>query len=202
MNDPTKKPKRGSWQLWIMLAVTVIPMVGAYVAYFTGIGVPDERVNEGELLLPAKNVKDLLEGPGDAMPSFDNNYQWRLLIPVSESCDETCEENLYLTRQVHIRLGEKAERVERYAINLGAAQGAEFLQSIAQEHPKLKTIDVSRQQWDQWLEGSNAPADLEAHPYYILVDQVGFAMMFYTAEHDGNQLLKDIKRVLRYSPAE
>lgn len=195
-----KKPK--SWQLRAIILVTVVPIVAAYVAYFTGIGVPDERVNEGELIAPAKNLKDLLPAAVGDIPGFAKNYQWRILIPINGQCDQACQQNLYTTRQVHIRLGEKADRLERYAVNIGGAQGADFIGTLAETHPKLKSFTVDEQQWQQWLQSSNVPSDINSEPYYILVDQVGFAMMYYDAQHHGNQLLKDIKRVLRYSPAE
>lgn len=191
-----------SWQLTAILVVTLVPMIAAYVAYFTGIGVPQGRVNEGELLVPAKDLKDLLPAAEGDIPSFSNNYQWRLLIPVNGECDEACQQNLYTTRQVHVRLGEKADRLQRYAVNVGGSKGADFLQAIGEQHPLLKNFSVDEQQWQQWLQDTNVPADISAEPYYILVDQVGFAMMYYGAQHHGNQLLKDIKRVLRYSPDE
>lgn len=203
MNETeTKRKKPKSWPLKVMLLVTVLPIVGAYVAYFTGFGVPEDRVNEGELVAPAKNLKDLLPTAVGEVPEFANNYQWRLLIPVNGQCGELCQQNLYTTRQVHVRLGEKADRVERYAVNIGGAEGAKFVQALAAEHPLLKSFTVDEKEWQQWLQDANVPADINAEPYYLLVDQVGFAMMYYGAQHHGNQLLKDIKRVLRYSPAE
>lgn len=202
MSDSPKTKNNKPWQLWAILLVTVVPMAGAYIAYFTGLGVPESQVNEGELLRPAKNVAELVETAEGDIPSFDENYDWRLLIPVTAQCNRACQQNLYVTRQVHIRLSEKADRLERYAVNLDGADGEAFLQSIRAEHPLLKTITVERQQWQQWLADTNVPADVEAEPYYLLVDQVGFAMMYYGIQHEGNQLLKDIKRVLRYSPEE
>lgn len=197
---PNKKPM--SWQVTAILAITILPIILAYVAYFTGIGVPKDTVNEGVLVSSAPNVKTLLETASGDVPGFEANQKWRLLIPISASCDAVCQENLFVTRQVHIRLAQKADRIERYAVNIDADAGAAYLQSIAAEHPKLKHFTVSNSAWRSWVGGSNIPEDIDAQPIYILVDQVGFAMMFYGAQHDGNQLLKDIKRVLRYSPGE
>lgn len=201
MNDTKgQNPKRKSWPLIIMLAVTVVPMVAAYVAYLTGIGVPDDTVNEGELLSPAKEIASLLaEAEGD-IPEDNHKLKWRLLIPVPPECNQACQNNFYITRQVHIRLGDKSDRVERFAVNIGGAQGADFLQQIEAEQPGLRQFSVSPEAWREWLSGSGVPDDLATEHYYLLVDQVGFAMMFYTPNHDGNQLLKDLKRVLRYSP--
>lgn len=201
MNDTVqKKSKKNAWPLIAILVVTVVPLVAAYVAYFTGMGVPDDTVNEGELLSPAKNISVILADAEGDIPELSNNLKWRLLIPVPESCSDVCQRNLYITRQVHIRLAEKGERLERFAVNIGGAQGADFLQKIQAEQPGLIQLDVAEMAWHEWLQDTNVPDDLDNGHYYLLVDQVGFAMMFYTTNHDGNQLLKDLKRVLRYSP--
>lgn len=192
--------KNPSWQLFAILLVTLIPMMAAYVAYFTGMGVPQDTVNEGILLEPARNMKDILGEAEGQLPTLKNNLKWTLLIPVGQNCDANCQKNLYITRQVHIRLAEKADRIERYAVNLNGQTGLDYLNSIASDQPGLKSFSVSRTVWDKWLSGTNAPASVENQHYFILVDQVGYAMMFYSIDHDGNQLLKDIKRVLRFSP--
>lgn len=196
------EPKKTPWQLIAILVVTVVPLVGAYVVYYTGIGMPDDAVNEGELITQAPNFETLLAHAAGEVPTFNNNRKWRLLVPVPNDCTEQCLQNLYVTRQVHIRLGEKGERVERYAVNVAGEDGSKFLESIRSDHPRLKTFDVPREHWNGWLAGTNVPDDPVAQHYYLLVDQLGFAMMFYTADHEGNQLLKDIKRILRYSPEE
>lgn len=201
MSDSTAQPqKRSSWPLFAILAITVLPIIAAYVAFFTGVGVPDETVNEGELIAPAKNVTTILANAEGDIPSFKDNLNWRVLIPIPEQCGDVCQRNLYITRQVHIRLAEKGDRLERFAVNIGGAEGESFLQSIKAEHPGMKQFAVSREVWDEWLRDSNIPDNLNHDHYYLLVDQVGFAMMFYTTRQDGNQLLKDLKRVLRYSP--
>lgn len=189
--------KKMSWQLAAILLVTLVPIVAAYVAYFTGIGVPQSRVNEGVLLEPARNLVDVLPLAQGDKPQIENNLLWRLVVPIPAICDQACQRNLYITRQVHIRLADKADRVERYAVNIGGSEGAAFLQSIAAEHPGLKSFSMAEEDWHRWLRGTNMPTSDHA---YLLVDQVGFAMMFYSVQHDGNQLLKDLKRVLRYSP--
>jgi hypothetical protein len=201
VNDTAvKNSKKNSWPLIAMLVVTLVPLVAAYLAYFTGMGVPDDTVNEGELLSPAKNIADILADAEGDIPELSNNLKWRLLIPVPQHCSTACQQNLYVTRQVHIRLAEKGERVERFAVNIGGAEGADFLQQIKAEQPGLRQFAVAEAAWHEWLRGTNVLDDLTDGHYYLLVDQVGFSMMFYTTNHDGNQLLKDLKRVLRYSP--
>lgn len=201
MTETTPK-KPVPWQLIIIVLVTVVPIVAAYLAFYTGVGVPQRTVNEGILLEKARNVEGLFGHADGDLPNLEDNSHWRLLVPVPPDCSQACQKNLYVTRQVHIRLADKASRVERYAVNLAGSEGEQYLAEIAPDHPRLKYFTVPWGVWSDWLEGSGVPTDLNEEPYYLLIDQTGFAMMYYTSQHEGNQLLKDLKRVLRFSPEE
>jgi len=200
--ERSSEAKKTPWQLILILLVTVVPIVSAYFMFYTGIGVPKTSSNKGMLLEPAQNFQALSSKAHGEQPSFEKNFLWRLFIPVGSTCNEQCQHILYVTRQVHIRLGNKADRVERYFINLSDESGQAFFDSIKPEHPRLKQVGVAEFEWAAWLEETNAPQDVVAEPYYILVDPGGYAMMFYTSDIEGGDLLKDIKKILRYSPDE
>ena len=191
-----KSPKK---TLLLMLIVSIIPVLAAYIMFYTGVGVPDNTVNKGKILKPAVHLGNVLSSSD--MQYINDNKKWRLLIPVTDNCAEQCQQNLYTTRQVHIRLSEKGSRLERAAVNLAGTSGREFLESIAEEHPYLKTFTVPFEQWQNWIAQSDVnPSSLAGgRHYYLLVDQEGFAMMLYTQTQSGNELLKDIKRALKFS---
>lgn len=199
-NSPSKKS--GKWQLSLIILMTVVPILLAYVSYYTGIGVPEGTVNQGVILEPSVQFSDLKVAETEQLPDFKTEPKWRILIPVDGECQDACQQHLYVTRQVNIRLAKDSERIERYAINLSGDAGERFLSSIAPEYPKLKKLTASLADWNTWLGSTNAPKDLKVEHYYIMVDPLGRAMMYYNASHDGNQLLKDIKRILRYTPDE
>ena len=72
---------------------------------------------------------------------------------------------------------------------------AEFLQ---REHPGLRIMRVSEARLAALLGATNLatrPPGGDGH--YYLMDQRGFLMMAYHREHTGNQLLADIKRMLK-----
>lgn len=198
----SSKTKKSNKQLYAILLVTFIPLIAAYVAYYTGWGVPDGTVNQGQLLQPAQDVKPLLLDAGARDDLFNDSHRWRILIPVRDPCKNACEQNLYVTRQVHIRLGEKAERIERIALNTGGVKGEEYLQTIAEEHPLLTSYNLPKTDWQNWLKAAQMEQATTEQDFYFLVDPQGFAMLIYTEENTGNELLKDIKKILRYSPEE
>lgn len=183
----------------IILAVTLLPMLLAYIVYQTGWGIPEDTVNQGGLLTPPVHVREL------SMPETDLNLllqqkRWLVFIPVVNPCEQSCQDRLFITRQVHIRLGEKSRRVQRYALSLAGEQSDAHLKVLREDHPQLKILSISPGAWSDWLAKTNV--NQQAQNIFLLVDQEGYAMMYYTAEHTGNDLLKDIKRLLKYSYEE
>ena len=194
--DFERNKKRSRRNFLMIVAVAVLPVMAAYIMFFTGIGVPGNTVNKGELLGQPISMEALL--PDDVWQTISADKKWRVFLPVDATCNARCEENFYTTRQVHIRLGEKSARVERYALNLDGAAGEAYLAGIAEDHPQLKTASVDGAQWREWSAPLAVYKEDRDNHFYLLVDQEGFAMMVYTDQH-GNDLLKDLKRALKYS---
>lgn len=191
--------KRGKRTLMLILGVSILPIALAYLAFFTGIGIPQNTVNSGVLIPKPTKVESLV--PAEFWQSMEADKKWHLMIPLGPQCNAHCEENLYTTRQVHIRLGEKSPRLDRFVVNYGGAHGEAYLKKIAQEHPQLKYVTVDPRIWQDWQAGlSDTAGDLpsDAGHHYYMLDQEGVAMMIYT-DQPGNDLLKDIKRALKYS---
>ena len=196
--DAVKKSNRRT--LIAILAVALLPIIAAYTMFFSGIGVPQNTVNNGILLSKAVKIQDLISDKDDVLiKAIADDKLWRLVIPITGACNQDCQQNLYTTRQVHIRLGEKSTRVERYTVNLAGEIGRQYLESIAADHPRLKNTSADLSAWQSWIQNAGLTRDIESQPYYLLVDQEGYAMMYYDAEIHGNLLLKDIKRALKYS---
>ena len=191
-----RKSKR---TLIVVLVVSILPVAAAYFVYFTGIGVPRGTVNNGQLFNKPIHVRELFSDQPELLTYFEQEKKWRLLLPITADCPEVCRHNLYTTRQVHIRLGEKSLRVERYAVNLSDEAGQALLQQLQPEHPLLKFASAARGAWLSWLETADTAADFTVLDYYLLVDQEGFAIMRYDAGVHGNLLIKDIKRALKFS---
>lgn len=190
----------GNWQAVLLFVVIALPMILALLIYKTGIGAPGSTINEGVLLTPAKQVDAYTRADADGQSLLASGKKWRLLIPYNATCDEACLSNLYITRQVHIRLGEKARRVERVLVSLDGMTPT--LEKLLLEHPRLRVMPVDSSAYSSWLAATSLPEGSEVLQHYFLVDENGFAMMAYNADHDGNKLLKDIKRVLKFTNEE
>lgn len=157
--------------------------------------------NHGLLLNPTRTLADLPLGDSEGNPWAwqQQRPKWRLLIPAGSSCTDDCDQMLYITRQMHLRLAKHANRLERVYLALDGAVSPELADNIKTNHPYLKTLHSNRAAFGQWLAGTNSnwrDGAVEA----ILVDPSGLAMMVYDGQHSGSDMLEDINHLLKYSP--
>lgn len=200
---PEKEPKpegikRNQWQMLGILSAVFIPMLIAYTLFKTQVGVPQNTINKGELVpVPQQmnelNLIDLKNEPWDSSQMAD---KWWLVTPIAEVCDESCQQSLWVTRQVRTRLNEKRGRVKRLAVLTATNLEPSVKEKLSEEHPDLTWVSASN--YSNWAQSQPL---LESAPKrgYFIVDQQGWAMMTYDSRQSGNDLLKDIKRLLRYS---
>jgi cytochrome oxidase Cu insertion factor (SCO1/SenC/PrrC family) len=192
--------RRGRLIAAALILVIALPMLVAYVVYQTGIGMPTGTVNNGDLLVPPQSFAQLgLQTPeGEPWDITEERKRWRLLIPGYRSCDSQCERNLYLTRQVHIRLAKDAYRIERFYVLLDESLDDATATLLEEEHPGLRVMRTGPAELQALLANTNiTPEDQVAAGHYYLMDQQGYLMMAYTPAQNGNQLLADIKRMLK-----
>lgn len=192
------------WSSWLLLAAISLPMIMAYVVFSTGWGIPTGTINKGDLVLPATSIESLpiVDREGRSVDLLAGKKLWRWLIIGSNQCEDQCQNNLYLSRQVHIRLGEKAIRLERLYLNTDPRFSSEFSEQLSKEHPKLKQLHINSDDWSELISSTSAGDNALEEKSLFVVDQEGFVMMSYDRSHAGADLLDDIKRLLKYSYSE
>ena len=162
---------------------------------------PEGTTNRGMLVHPARP----LTFPADLMvvdaPASDYlQGKWTLLYIGDSDCDEVCNKNLYNMRQVNIAQNENMKRVQRLYLVRGEALSGALGELLGKEYPKMEVAlfpDMQAQQLapdfvidDVSMEG--------AERVYI-IDPLGNLMMYYPADTDPGGMLKDLKKLLKYS---
>lgn len=203
--------RRNQIKLLILWLVPVGLMAIAGLCYYL--------VFTGQLTIGSKNNGDLLVPPPKLQETFVNapdpqlrdvwEGKWSIVLRVIGHCDERCEEALFLSRQLHIRLDKEADRVQRILLIEKSSYSEQLAETIAQEHSLLKVIPLGAgasgiNQLDQKLQQNVAATKTMVEGEtpqlaFFLVDQAGYAMMTYHHGHEGNAILQDIKHLLRYS---
>ncbi|GAA0698590.1 hypothetical protein GCM10009104_28890 [Marinobacterium maritimum] len=90
---------------WIVWGIGLVPVLLALLAWASGVGVPEQGSNQGELVQP---VRTLDEWGGDV---GHHTGHWSLLLVDDARCSEACEARLEALKRVHDALGREADRV-------------------------------------------------------------------------------------------
>ena len=115
------------------LPVTMI-LLASWLWYYVSRGEIDlvgmlGTANNGQLVDPPLPLQDVLlrNSRGEQVELFSAaNSLWRILIPGTGRCDETCIQQLFYTRQIKTAMGKYSPRIERLYLSPAAlaAQGA------------------------------------------------------------------------------
>lgn len=155
--------------------------------------------NNGTLLHPAVELSSAgwVDDAGRPWAFRAEEPRWHIVLPVGDVCDEACEELLYITRQIHIRLGKQADRLARVYVNVGGPLSDQQRQFLSDEHPRIQIVHYSADEFSSHFEGTNGEWNGEFRSY--LVDPHGIAMMYHDAGLPGGSILKDLNHLLKLS---
>lgn len=183
----------------ILFLVAGLPLIVAFIMYFTNTLVPEGRTNKGTLIIPPLSVEKLELQLQHATES-DTQGKWQLLVIGSHDCtSELCREALYKARQVNVALGREAGRVERRYINIGGALEEAGAEAFKDEYPRLHLSYSNRLALEVFLDRELEVNRVLEQSYIFISDPLGNVMMYYTPENPGGDLLDDLKKLLKVS---
>lgn len=185
--------RAGRWKMLLLLLVSAAPVVASYVTYY--VIRPEGRRNYGELIQPQRPLPGFtgINAQGQAVPLTTLKDQWLLISVADSACNETCQQHLYLQRQLRETLGKEKDRLDWVWLRTG---GADLGEPLRQATAAAQVLQVDAQQLAEWLQP--APGQrLEDHLY--LVDPLGNWMMRFPAPLDPKRAKSDLDRLLRAS---
>lgn len=197
----SKSSPRNTKPLLLIIVIAALATLIPYVMYYTGMGIPEGTTNNGILLEEPVLVDDFSfrEQNGDAWDLAEQKPKFRLVIPVRGDCDNSCRESLYLTRQVNTRLSDKSDQLQRLYVQLGREDSTRFQRYLASEHPDIAYLQGDYQEWQAALgDQAGISANFDGSEYYLL-HRYGALAMAYNQQHTGNQLLDDLKFLIKTS---
>ena len=185
------------WKMLALLLVCAAPVIASYFTYY--VIRPEGRKNFGELVQPQQPMPELastaLDG-SDSAPLTALKRQWLLVSVGSGACDATCQNHLYLQRQMRESLGKEKQRVDWVWLVTDGASPPATLQTALQQ-ATVRRVDGSA--LGQWLKPAAGHA-LSEHLY--VVDPMGNWMMRFPAGMDASaaaRAKRDLERLLRAS---
>lgn len=182
--------------LGLLAALFFGPVIVAWIWFFhfsDNGSEPIDTVNKGELITPVVAMADVelrSRESGEMEQVFGED--WSIVILAPQACDASCQQALYVTRQVWRRLNRDMDRVQRVFV---AGPDVEIDRS---EHPLLRIFETGSEVERMFIEA--VPTHSPARRVF-LADPMGNLMMSYPIELEPEMLHDDLKRLLKISQA-
>ncbi len=190
------RTRRGRLWFFLVWLICAAPVVGSYLTFY--LIKPSSTSSFGELITPTRQIPAIaatgLDGRSTKLDALKG--QWLLISVAGGACDKTCEEHLYLQRQLRELLGREKERLDWvWLVNDEQPVPSALL-------PALQTAQVLRLGDDAlraWLEPGQGHT-LREHLY--VVDPMGRLMMRFPADlsvANAAKAKKDLSKLLTAS---
>lgn len=186
----------GKKTLLTMIIVFVAPIVIGTVMFLNAerLGLSTETTNYGQLIQPIVelNVKgvNVDDAPADIEKLVRN--KWTLMYFAPETCGEKCKARQALIKRIRLLTNEDMRRLQTATIYPQAPTNTE---ELASEYSNM-VIGVLGEQGNEFK--AQFPK-FDEHPIYV-IDPLGNLMMYYSGDApDIKRIMKDFKRILKYS---
>lgn len=192
--------RRSRVQLVLIFVLFLFPPVGAWVAWqYLGEHGVDATTNAGTLVSPARPLQfqGLQQADGSALGENELRGRWAYVMFSPGACDERCEKQLYLTRQVRVAMNKDMPRVQRLLV-LPTSPSNELAERLAQEHSDLRWV-VSDGGATDLLDKFHGEGFAPEGAQYFLVDPLGNLMMYYDHDVPAKGMMKDLQKLLKIS---
>ncbi len=193
-----------SKQAFVLLGLLFMaPAFVSWVMHHAGDGgwKPEGTTNHGKLVHPARPLTlpaDLMAG--DKPLDLYLQGLWTLVYIGDGDCDAVCNQNLYRLRQIRMAQNENMNRVQTLYLLLGDSVPPVLQDMVSKEYPRLTVVPVTAAQ-----ARSIAPffriddVDMSQAERVYYVDPLGNLMMYYTPDAEPNGMLKDLRKLLKFS---
>lgn len=196
LTQDARRTRAGRWKMLALALVCAAPVLASYFSYY--VVRPDARRVFGELIEPQRELPAAAATrlDGEAFDLGQLKGQWLLVSVAGGACDELCQSNLYLQRQMREGLGKDKDRLDWvWLVSDGAPVPAALQPALGQ----ATVLRVAADELARWL----APAAghrIDEHLY--VVDPMGHWMMRFPARLDqagAGRARGDLGRLLRAS---
>lgn len=194
--------------LSMMLAATALwwAVQNGYVDILSSVG----TANHGELINPPRSLTDVVfqhEGVADTLWE-DLPAKWRLLVVQrGDVCGDTCQQQLYQTRQIHLALGKDFNRVGRVVLGHVATASVTapadledgeaslaLLDWLGKEHVGVTPLTLPASQLNALV-----PESVDQPEHWYVVDPAGWIMMRISDDLYYRDVISDLRFLLKHS---
>ena len=168
----------GKIKFLLIILVFISPFLFAYYYFINDATTIRGTTNYGTFLKEQVIIDSKLSS---------NDQYWMLLQLISDDCNTQCQDNTHMLRQINTAVGKDMDRVRRYVIfNKNNEKNSVYLKN----YPKVIVLDNSEKLY-------NKLSKMEERIF--IADPFGNIILGYKKDFSPKGLLKDIKKLLKYS---
>ncbi len=159
----------------LIVFVFVLPFI--FAKYFFDNDATSTRgtTNHGSFLVDEINITSLAD-----------NDHWIILQVIDGKCDTSCQDNMHMLRQINTALGKDMGRVKRYLLHKNINENTVNLDN----YPKVILLDRSETLYNKLTKMDER---------IFIADPFGKIILGYQNDFIAKGLLKDIKKLLKFS---
>ena len=159
----------------LIVFVFVLPFIFAKYFFDNDATTTRGTTNHGSFLVDEVNIANLAD-----------NDHWIILQVIDGKCDTRCQDNMHMLRQINTALGMDMGRVKRYLLNNNTDENAVYFDN----YPKVIVLDRSETLYNKLTKMDER---------IFIADPFGKIILGYENDFIAKGLLKDIKKLLKFS---
>lgn len=190
----TQRTKRGRWTMIMVWLLCALPVIASYLSFY--VWKPSGKAY-GDLIHPTLDIptdlplRTLASVPVAAAALKD---QWLLVVVDSGSCTGTCEDRLFMQRQLREMLGKERDKLDKVWLVVDDAPVSDTLRRSLESTPAMHILRADRSAVAGWLQPATGHG-LAEHLY--LVDPRGRWMWRSPVAAEPQKVKRDLSKLLR-----
>lgn len=191
----------------LLFSIFLVPYTYVMYLYKTGDMPEIGTTEKGTFLAPKINISDMPLQMSQLSVTTENwkvesiKGQWGILNFVPNNCEKTCLDRLFNTQQVLKALTRYKGRSEQIAVITGNGSHSEELKTVIGLKDSLFVIH-NGDELSQYILSSQGFSEVEnLNDYIFIMDPEGSLLIYYSAQNEMKEMLRDLKRLLKVSAA-
>jgi hypothetical protein len=192
------KPRRRGhraryWPLYALIAITVVPIVAAYIAYY--VRPPAARTNYGTLIDPQRPVPPLPLKLVDGTPFSlqELKGRWVFVMVDGGDCDARCADKLLMMRQQRAMTGRNRDQIERVWLII---DDAPLPIMLMREYEGTHFVRAPLPTVRAFLPLPPMP-DVRLEDHLWMIDPAGNLMLRWPRDAEADGIKRDVARLLK-----
>ena len=159
----------------LIVFVFILPFIFAKYFFDNDATTTRGTTNHGSFLVDEVNIASLAD-----------NDHWIILQVIDGKCDTSCQDNMHMLRQINTALGKDMGRVKRYLLHKNTNENTVY----SDNYPKVILLDRSETLYNKLTKMDER---------IFIADPFGKIILGYENDFIAKGLLKDIKKLLKFS---